>query len=94
MSHSDPVTVVLAEDDPGHARLISKNLRRANITNEIVSLRDGQKVLDYLYGTGEYEGNEHCGRVLILLDLNMPVLGWLPGTGADAGRSSGPGTSP
>jgi DNA-binding response OmpR family regulator len=31
MSHIDEVTILLVEDDPGHARLIEKNLRRANV---------------------------------------------------------------
>jgi len=31
MSHIDKVTILLVEDDPGHARLIEKNLRRANV---------------------------------------------------------------
>jgi DNA-binding response OmpR family regulator len=30
------VTILLVEDDPGHARLIEKNLRRVNVTNKIV----------------------------------------------------------
>jgi CheY-like chemotaxis protein len=67
---SDPrkFTILLAEDDPGHARLIEKNLRRASITNDIVQVRDGQEAIDYLFG------NNRSSKVLVLLDLNMPVL--------------------
>ena len=43
------VTIVLVEDDPGHARLIEKNLRRAHITNDIVTLRDGQEAIEYFF---------------------------------------------
>ena len=34
-----PVTIVMVEDDEGHARLIEKNIRRAGVNNEIVRLR-------------------------------------------------------
>ena len=74
MSSVQEVTILLVEDDPGHARLIEKNLRRSNITNDIVTVTDGQQVLDYLFGKGEYAGGEHASPLLVLLDLNLPVL--------------------
>jgi CheY-like chemotaxis protein len=64
----EEVTILLVEDDPGHARLIEKNLRRSNISNQIVTLGDGQQAVDYLF-------NDECPiPVMVLLDLNMPVL--------------------
>jgi CheY-like chemotaxis protein len=68
MSDISEVTIVLVEDDPGHARLIEKNLRRANLTNDIVHLTDGQQAVDYLFGNGR------PSSLLVLLDLNLPVL--------------------
>ena len=62
------VTILLVEDDPGHARLIEKNLRRANLTNDIVHVTDGQQAIDYLFGNGR------PSSLLVLLDLNLPVL--------------------
>ena len=62
------VTILLVEDDPGHSRLIEKNLRRANITNEIIKATDGQEAVDYIFG------NSCASPLLVLLDLNMPVL--------------------
>jgi CheY-like chemotaxis protein len=62
------ITILLAEDDPGHARLIEKNLRRSNIMNKIVTVGDGQQAVDYLF-------SDDCPwPLLVLLDLNMPVL--------------------
>ncbi len=67
-----PQTVILlVEDDPGHARLIEKNLRRSSVTCEIVKLTDGQQILDYLFAKGN--AAEGTGTVVIL-DLNMPGL--------------------
>jgi CheY-like chemotaxis protein len=74
VSEIQEVIIVLVEDDPGHARLIEKGLRRANIKNEIVTLSDGQQALDYLFCEGEYAGDAPRELLLILLDLNLPVL--------------------
>lgn len=74
MSYVHQVSILLVEDDPGHARLIVKNLRRSNITNDIVVLEDGQEALDYLFCTGLYEDRARPSPMLVLLDLNLPVL--------------------
>ena len=74
MSSMQEITILLVEDDPGHARLIEKNLRRSNITNEIITVSDGQQALDYLFSEGGYQGGECASPLLVLLDLNMPVL--------------------
>jgi len=74
MSRMQEVAILLVEDDPGHARLIEKNLRRSNITNDLITVSDGQRALDYLFGEGEYAGSERASPLLVLLDLNLPVL--------------------
>jgi CheY-like chemotaxis protein len=74
MTNLNDVTILLVEDDPGHARLIEKNLRRAGLTNGIITLGNGQEAIDYLYGKGNYDGTPHYSSLLILLDLNLPVM--------------------
>ena len=74
MPSTQEVTILLVEDDSGHARLIAKNLQRSNIMNEVVHARNGQQAIDYLFSEGEYTGGEHPLPLLVLLDLNMPVL--------------------
>ena len=68
------VTIVLIEDNEGHARLIEKNLRRGNISNPIIKLGDGQRALDYLFGEQGYVNSPHHPPLLVLLDLNLPVV--------------------
>jgi CheY-like chemotaxis protein len=68
------VTILLVEDDPGHARLVELNLRRSNITNNIVLLTDGQQVIDYLFNENVYKDGPVNEPMLVLLDLNLPVL--------------------
>jgi CheY-like chemotaxis protein len=70
MDSQQHVTILLVEDDPGHALLIEKNLRRANIANTIIKLENGQKAVDFLF---KDEGGFR-DPLLILLDLNLPVL--------------------
>lgn len=67
-------TILLVEDDRGHARLIERNLRRAHITNELVTLHDGQQAIDYLFKEHAYAGATHAMPLLLLLDLNLPGL--------------------
>ncbi len=69
-----PVTIIMVEDDEGHARLIEKNIRRAGVTNEIVPFRDGTSALAYLLGP-DGSGRNNAGRpLLLLLDLNLPDM--------------------
>jgi len=74
MPAAQPETIVLVEDDPGHARLIARNLHRAHITSELVTLSDGQQAVDYLFKEHTYTGATHALPLLLLLDLNLPGL--------------------
>jgi CheY-like chemotaxis protein len=69
-----PVTIIMIEDDEGHARLIQKNIRRAGVTNEIIPFQDGTSALAFLLGP-DGSGSASAGRpFLILLDLNLPDM--------------------
>src|SRR5687767_8232299 len=70
---AEPLRIVLAEDDDGHATLIQLNLERAGLANGFTRLRDGQEALDYLRGEGQYAGEPH-EHVLLLLDIKMPRI--------------------
>ena len=72
MNSSNPVTILLAEDDQGHASLIQRNLNRSGFVNEIIHVVDGQQALDYLRCTGAYAGRQRNGPLLLVLDINMP----------------------
>ncbi|MCC7446174.1 MAG: response regulator [Anaerolineae bacterium] len=74
MPTADEVIIVLVEDNPGHARLVEKNLRRANISNPLVKLGDGKRAIEYLFGPQGYITQEHPPALLMLLDLNLPVV--------------------
>ena len=69
-----PVSIVMIEDDEGHARLIEKNIRRAGVNNEIVPFANGTDALRYLL-VEDGSGDVSSGRqLLVLLDLNLPDM--------------------
>ena len=71
--HRD-VVILVAEDDPGHAGLIRKNLARAGIVNEIIMFSDGQAILDFLFRTGNGPHRESKTGYVLLLDIRMPKV--------------------
>lgn len=66
----EPVKIILAEDDDGHASLVQRNLERAGLINGFLRVSDGQELLDLLFG-GEHSQTE---PPVILLDINMPRI--------------------
>ena len=67
------VTILIADDDAGHARLIEKNLERAGLHNPTRRFENGQEALDYLFGRspGAHAPGAGC---LLLLDIRMPKI--------------------
>jgi CheY-like chemotaxis protein len=72
--NAHPVTILLIEDDPGHARLIEKNVRRAGVNNAIMPFADGTSALAYLFGVDGAGGRTVQRPILVLLDLNLPDM--------------------
>ncbi|MCP4150576.1 MAG: response regulator [bacterium] len=66
------VVILMAEDNTGHARLITKNLERAGILNNVLRFRDGQEILDFLFCKGIGTHREPGKSYLLLLDIRMP----------------------
>jgi CheY-like chemotaxis protein len=67
-------TILIADDDDGHAYLIEDNLRRAGVTAPIVRFGDGQEVLDFLFGRTNEPHFEKDRPYLLLLDIRMPKV--------------------
>lgn len=74
MERQEAITILLVENDPGHAVLIEKNLRRGGVANTIVTVDDGQKAVDFLLKRDDHRGDGNPTPLVILLDLNMPSL--------------------
>ena len=78
------VTILIAEDDDGHAELICDNLKEAGIHNPMIRFRNGQEALDFFFGPsqpqpGQSRAGDESQRVpgrayLLLLDIRMPKI--------------------
>jgi len=71
----DIKSILLVEDNADDETLTLRALAKNNITNEVVVARDGAQALDYLFGTGQYQGRDT--RILpqvVLLDLKLPKI--------------------
>lgn len=67
--------ILLVEDNADDEALTLRALRKNNIVNEVVVVRDGAEALDYLFCTGAYSARD--GSVapgVILLDLKLPKI--------------------
>ena len=68
--NSEPVEILLAEDNPGDARLATEALKESKVRNNIHHVLDGVEAMRFLRRQEEYAGVPTPD--LILLDLNMP----------------------
>lgn len=70
-----PLDILLVEDEPAHAELTKRAIRKAGNANQIHIVPDGEKAFDYLYNRGEYEDKEKYPLPgLILLDIKLPGI--------------------
>jgi len=68
------VTILIAEDDDGHAELIEDHLRDVGILNPITRFKNGQEIWDFLSKSGSGPHREYKQAYLVLLDIRMPKM--------------------
>ena len=59
--NDDEVEIVIVEDNPNDAELITRVLRKHNLANKIVLLKDGAEALDFLFAQGSFAGRSING---------------------------------
>jgi CheY-like chemotaxis protein len=76
--------ILLAEDNPDDVLIFQIAFRRATLPYDIYVVRDGEQVINYLTGTGQYADRQRFPFPdVLVLDLKMPirsgfeVLEWL-----------------
>jgi CheY-like chemotaxis protein len=69
------VRILLAEDDDDDFFLTAQALKENRLLNEVTRVKDGEELMHYLRGCGEFEGARRPPEPsLVLLDLNMPKM--------------------
>ena len=67
--------ILLVEDNPDDEALTLRALKKNNIGNELVVVRDGAEALDFLFCRGSYaDRDQHDLPQVILLDLKLPKI--------------------
>ena len=67
-------TILIVEDDEGHAILIRENLALAGLDNPIRHFRDGQAILDFFFDAAGRPVRGTETTYLVLLDIRMPKV--------------------
>jgi len=68
------IRILLVEDNPDDVELTLHALKKNNIVNPVMVVRDGQEAVDYLLYQGKYSSSSHELPKLILLDLKLPKV--------------------
>jgi two-component system response regulator len=74
---TEEVEILLAEDSDTDAELCIEALRRSNLANRLVRVKDGAEVLEFLFANGRYAQRRAGTPRLIMLDLGLPKISGL-----------------
>jgi two-component system, response regulator len=67
--------ILLVEDNETDEKLTLRAFKKANISNEVIVVRDGAEALDYLFATGTFAGRDvNQVPAITLLDLKLPRI--------------------
>ena len=67
------VEILLVEDSAADAEMTIRALKKANIANKLVHLRDGAEALDFIFCRGDFADRDPANKPkVILLDIKMP----------------------
>ncbi len=74
MNKYKDLTILIAEDDDGHAELIMSGLKESGICNHMIRFIDGEETWDFISGKGKQLTRDPDKSYLLLLDINMPKM--------------------
>src|SRR5207245_9632209 len=69
------IEVLLVEDNPSDAELTLRALRKNNLANKLVHVKDGAEAIDFVFAQGAFINRkvENAPKV-VLLDLKLPKV--------------------
>src|SRR5579859_3200667 len=69
------VRILLVEDNPADAELCIRSLRKHNLANDLVWVKDGAEALDFLFHRDANAADKIDSKLkVILLDLRLPKV--------------------
>lgn len=75
MKDGKRITILIADDDEDDRLMTREAFEEVKILNQLIFVKDGVELMDYLYRRGNFGDDGHYPRPgLILLDLNMPRM--------------------
>lgn len=78
MNDFNPVEILIVEDNPYDAELMTRVLRNQNLANELYVAEDGVEALDFIFCRGNFSTRNPGNRLrVVFLDLKLPKLNGL-----------------
>lgn len=75
LQNLNEVEVLLVEDNPSDAELTMRALKKKNLANKLVHVKDGVEAIDFLFAQGAYANRRvENGPKIVLLDLKLPKV--------------------
>lgn len=69
------VEVLLVEDNMHDAEMTIRSLKKVNLANNLVHVKDGEEALDFIFARGKFAGRDiDNGPKVVLLDIKMPKV--------------------
>jgi two-component system, response regulator len=70
------VEILLVEDNMSDAELTIRELRKNNMANNLVHVKNGEEAIEFIFAIGKFEGKRSIGNPpkVVLLDIQMPKI--------------------
>jgi two-component system response regulator len=74
--NSNSVEILLVEDNISDAELTIRELKKHNMANNLVHVKNGEEAMDFIFATGKYAGERDIkySPKIVLLDIQMPKV--------------------
>lgn len=69
----EPLRILLVEDNPAHAEMVTRSFEKNRIANTISHVTDGEQAINYLYQRDDFSHINTRPHV-VLLDLRLPKV--------------------
>jgi two-component system response regulator len=72
---NEEIQILLVEDNSSDAEMTINALKKSNLANKLLHVKDGAAALDFIFGEGDYSARKVEDKPkVILLDLKMPKV--------------------